>query len=98
VFWSVVVGAVATALAGYYAFESSLPDCGPPRNTFLGQIYWLVPIALIGAQSGVLGWAGIRTGRSLIVTIAVVVVAAVVALLGGTAIFLHFFAAGNCGE
>lgn len=47
-FWSVVVGAVATALAGYYTFESSLltavrlgirclaRSTGSSRSRFLG--------------------------------------------------------------
>lgn len=97
-FWPGVVGAVIAALAGYYAFESGLPDCGPPRNTTLGQIYWLVPLALLVAQTFAVALTGRKTGRSPTATIAVVVLAAVIAVVGGLAIFLHFYAAGNCGE
>lgn len=97
-FWVGVVGAVVAALAGYYAFESSIPDCGPAGNTTLGRIYWLIPLALLLAQSGAVSLSARKTGRSPTVTVAVVVLAAVVAVLGGAAIFLHFFIAGNCGE
>lgn len=97
-FWAGVVGAVVTALAGYYAIESSLPKCGPPRNTAVGRIYWLIPLALLVAQSGVLAVAGRKTRRSPTLTIVVVALAAVVAVLGGAAIFLHFYIAGDCGE
>ncbi len=96
--WPGVVVAVSAALAGYYAFESSLPNCGPPRNTTLGRIYWLVPLALLVAQTVVVAVTGRKTGRSPTATIAVVVLAAVVAVVGSVAIFLHFYAAGNCGE
>lgn len=98
VFWTAATSAVAAALAGYYAFEASLPDCGPPRNTLLGRIYWLVPLALLTAQSVAVILVGRRTGRSAILTGAVVALTTVIALIGGVAIWLHFFAAGDCGE
>lgn len=41
---------------------------------------------------------GRMTKRSPGVTLTVVGLALVVAVLGGMAIFLHFYAAGNCGE
>ena len=86
------------ALGFYYAFEASVPKCGPPRNTFLGRIYWLVPLALLTAQSGVVALLGRKAGRSPIATVVIVLVAALIACLVGAAIWLSFFAAGNCGE
>jgi hypothetical protein len=58
----------------------------------------LVPLALLGAQSGVVALSGGKTGRSPVATVVVLLLAAVVTLLGGAAIWLHFFAVGNCGE
>lgn len=89
---------MVASLAGYYAFQSALPDCGPPRNTTLGHIYWAVPLALLLAQSGVIARAGRIAGRSQTLTIVIVVLAGTVSVVGGAGIFLHFFAAGNCGE
>ncbi len=93
-----VLGSVVTALAAYYTFLSSLPDCGPLGNTTLGRIYWFVPLGILAAQSGAIALGARITKRSLGVTVTVIAAAAVLAGLGGIAIFGHFFGAGHCGE
>jgi len=98
VFWSTVLATVVCALGGYLAFQASLPLCGPPQNTFLGHIYWLVPLGLLLAQCGIVAVAGRKTNRTS-ATIATTLVAALsVTLIGDVIIFFAFYAAGDCGE
>jgi hypothetical protein len=98
VFWSAVLGSVVVALGGYYAFEASVPDCGPPRNTTLGQIYWFVPLAILLAQSGVVAVIGRKTHRTPGIVITALVLALLLTLLGGALVLLHFYGLGDCGE
>ena len=97
-FWSAVVGSIAVALAAYYAFAASLPDCGPSQNSTLGEIYWFVPLAILMGQSRAVALSGAKTARSRGVIVSIALLAAVVTVIGGVAIWIHFFIAGNCGE
>ncbi len=96
--WPAAVGSVVVAVACYFAFESSLPKCGPPGNTFLGEIYWLVPLVLLAAQGAVIALVCRKMGRSPMAIVVIALVAAVVACVLGAAIWIGFFVAGNCGE
>lgn len=97
-FWSTVAGACACALVGYLAFDAALPVCGPPRNTFLGHIYWYVPVALLIAESGIVALVGRKTHRSSSALITALVMTVIVTLVGDLVVWFSFFAAGNCGE
>ena len=98
IWWSLAAALPAAATAGYYAFSASLPDCGPPRNTTLGQIYWFVPLTLLLLQSSSLAIAGFRTQRGIMQVAAVIALALLVTLFADAGILIYFFSVGNCGE
>jgi hypothetical protein len=94
--FSAIVSAAATAL--YFGFLSTLPACGPPRNTWLGRIYFLIPIAIIAVEGvAAVGagrarhWRASRIAACILLTLAVTVI-------GGFLVWLHFFAVGDCGD
>jgi drug/metabolite transporter (DMT)-like permease len=97
--WLGVSGLVSAAsLAAYYAFLSALPACGPPGDTFLGQIYFIVPIAIVFAAALILvGIGRLRTWRTSQIIGGVVMVIAIT-LIGGFIVWIHFFAIGDCGD
>lgn len=97
-FWSAAVCTVACAVGGYLIFQASLPLCGPPQNTFLGHIYWYVPLALLIAQTAVLAIVGRKTHRSTSAVLTALGVALVVTLVGDFVVFFLYYAAGDCGE
>jgi hypothetical protein len=97
---SLVVPALASAAAilGYYGYEAALPPCGPPTNSFLGDIYFLVPVALVVVEALVVAGLGSRRAWGRNRTVGSVLGAVVLTLIGGFFVWLHFFALGNCGE
>jgi hypothetical protein len=97
-FWFVAVCTVVCAVGGYLIFEASLSLCGPYRHTFLGDIYWYVPLSLLIAQTAVLIVMGRKTHRSSDEVVLAVGAALVVTLIGDVVIFFLYFAAGDCGE
>jgi hypothetical protein len=81
-----------------YAFLAALPACGPPRNTGLGQIYFVVPFAILFVAALVLiGLGRVRKWQVSRIVGAVIAMIALT-LAGEVVVFFHFFAMGNCGE
>ena len=86
------------AIAGYYLFLHGLPACGPPRNTTLGAVYWWVPLGILFLQTLLLLLASMKHGVVPRVAVVTIVVVAIVTVVADAGIWLHFFAAGDCGE
>lgn len=88
----------AASIALYYAFLAALPACGPPRNTRLGQVYFVVPFAIVFVGELILiGIGRLRTwGTSRI--LGALLVALAMTPAGDVVVWLHFFVVGRCGE
>jgi hypothetical protein len=92
------VAAVVACLAACVAFNAAMPQCGPVGQTFVGRIYFWVPVALLVAQAIIIGVAAslrrVPPSRAAVVAL----VATAVSFTGEVVVFWAFFAAGGCDK
>lgn len=91
-------GLSGAAIALYYGFMAGLPACGPPRNSWLGRLYFVVPIAILIVEGFVPVAVGQARSWQTRRTVACVLLAIVVTVIGGFVVWFLLFAAGDCGE
>jgi hypothetical protein len=92
----VATATVVTTLAAYFVFMAETPQCGPIGNSFLGRIYFVVPLALLAAQAVVIVVGAIWTQVSATRATVAVLFATALGFAGEVVIFWAFLGVGGC--